>query len=556
MITVELHSHTEASGDCLMRPADIVRTCGRKGIDRLAVTDHNTIAGALAVRALAPELVIVGEEVMTNQGELLAYFLTETVPAGLSPVETIERLRAQGAAISVSHPFDRLRHGAWQEADLAAIMPLVDAIEVFNARCVYPEDNQRALAFAAEHGMLGTVGSDAHSHRELGRAVLQMELAGTPAELRAGFAAGRRVTRLSSPLIHLTSRAAVIWKRLARGGPYPRPGERMNILVGIVLSVLFGIMPMALLAVLLTLFDRYEKEPPLLLVGVFLWGAIVAAGAAFILNTIFGVSLFLVLGSEDLANVGAAVISAPFVEETVKGLAVLVVFLYFRGEFDSVLDGVIYGGLVGFGFAAAENINYIFNGFLENGSQGLFTLVFVRVLLIPFLHATLTGFTGIGLAVGRLNRGTLRYAAPVLGWVTAIGLHTFHNLLASVPDPLVCLLGKVIDWTGFIGMFIFVLWLVWREGKVMREQLREEVALGNLTEQQYQTAVSIGGQMAARWGALTAGHWRAAAGFTTCWASWPLRNIELARLGPDNEPDTQARIERLRQQIATASRSV
>ena len=214
MLTVELHSHTEASGDCLMRPADIVRTCRQKGIDQLAVTDHNTIAGALAVRALAPELVIIGEEVMTTQGELLAYFVLETVPPGLTPVETIARLRSQGAAISVSHPFDRLRHGAWQTGDLAAILPLVDAIEVFNARCIDPEDNARALAFAEEHAKPGTVGSDAHSHRELGRAVLRLETAATPAELAAGFVTGQRVTRLSSPLIHVTSRAAKMWKRL------------------------------------------------------------------------------------------------------------------------------------------------------------------------------------------------------------------------------------------------------------------------------------------------------------------------------------------------------
>jgi predicted metal-dependent phosphoesterase TrpH len=220
MLTVELHSHTYVSEDCLMRPAEIVRTCARQGIDRLAVTDHNSIAGALEMQALAPGLVIVGEEVMTSQGELLGYFLREPVPAGLTPVETITRLRAQGAAISVSHPFDRLRHGAWRADDLAAIIDLVDAIEVFNSRCIYPEDNARALAFAAAHAKLGTVGSDAHSHRELGRAVLKMPLAGTPAELIAGFGAGERVTRLSSPAIHFTSRWAKLRKRLA-----PRPGQ-------------------------------------------------------------------------------------------------------------------------------------------------------------------------------------------------------------------------------------------------------------------------------------------------------------------------------------------
>src|SRR3970282_2279336 len=169
MLTLELHSHTHASGDCLMRPADIVRTCERKGLHQLAVTDHDTPRGARELRALAPELVIGGEEIMTTQGELLAYFVTEEIPPGLSPAETIARLRGQGAGISVSHPFGRLRKGAWREADLAAILPLVDAIEVFNARCIYPEDNARALAFAQDHAKLGTVGSDAHSHRELGR---------------------------------------------------------------------------------------------------------------------------------------------------------------------------------------------------------------------------------------------------------------------------------------------------------------------------------------------------------------------------------------------------
>src|SRR5436305_15049283 len=161
---------------------------------------------------------------MTSQGELLAYFLRQPVAAGLTPLETIAQLREQGAAISVSHPFDRLRHGAWQAANLAAIIDLVDAIEVFNSRCIYPEDNARALAFAGEHATLGTVGSDAHSQRELGRAVLMMPLAGSASELIAGFAAGERVTRLSSPAIHFTSRWAKLRKRLA---PYARqPGSQ------------------------------------------------------------------------------------------------------------------------------------------------------------------------------------------------------------------------------------------------------------------------------------------------------------------------------------------
>lgn len=212
-LQLELHAHTFASPDCLLKPADIVRVCAERGIHRLAVTDHNTIRGALAVRELAPELVIVGEEIMTTQGELLAYFVTEEVPPHLTPVETVARLRAQGALISVSHPFDRLREGAWEETNLLALLPLVDAIEVFNARCLFPEDNARALAFAQRHNLPGSVGSDAHSLHELGRARLLVERADTPADLLEGFRHGARVTRLSSPAIHFTSSFAKFWKK-------------------------------------------------------------------------------------------------------------------------------------------------------------------------------------------------------------------------------------------------------------------------------------------------------------------------------------------------------
>lgn len=219
MLVIELHAHTHASGDCLTRPADVVKTCRAKGIDRLAVTDHNTIRGALEAHALAPDGVIVGEEVMTTQGELLAYFVKEEVPPGLTPQETIARLRGQGAAISVSHPFDRHRKGAWRQSDLLAILPLVDAIEVFNARCMHAEDNTRALAFAREHGALGTVGSDAHSRMELGRAVLRVPEFSDAAGMVAGWRDALPLTRLSSPLIHFTSRYASLYKRLTGQRP-------------------------------------------------------------------------------------------------------------------------------------------------------------------------------------------------------------------------------------------------------------------------------------------------------------------------------------------------
>jgi hypothetical protein len=171
---VELHAHSVWSKDCVVALDTIRRICQRRGIDRIALTDHNTISGALEMAARAPDLFIVGEEIMTTHGELLGYFMRESVPPGLSPDETIERLRAQGAVISVSHPYDRLRKGAWEEADLLRIIDRVDAIETFNSRCIYREDNARAQRLARERGLPGTVGSDAHSRVEYGRAVQVM----------------------------------------------------------------------------------------------------------------------------------------------------------------------------------------------------------------------------------------------------------------------------------------------------------------------------------------------------------------------------------------------
>ena len=211
-LRVEFHCHTLYSKDSLTSPKRLVKACHRKGIDRVIVTDHNTIAGARAAQALDPELVIVGEEIKTTHGEILAAFVTEEIPFGLSPQETIRRLKDQGAFISVSHPFDIYRSGHWDEADLLEILPDVDAIEVFNSRCWSPEFNRQARTFAEQHDIAGTVGSDAHAPLELGRAVLLLEQFQGPDELRAVIRRGIPKVRWSPPWFHLISRYAVIRK--------------------------------------------------------------------------------------------------------------------------------------------------------------------------------------------------------------------------------------------------------------------------------------------------------------------------------------------------------
>ena len=215
-LAVEFHSHTNASHDSLTRPADLIAAARLKRVDRLVITDHNTIAGALAAQALDPELVIVGEEIMTTRGEILAAFVTEEIPAGLTPQEALRRLKDQGAFISVSHPFDKLRSGGWMEADLLNILPQVDAIEVYNSRCMFPRFNKAAKRFAERHNIPGTVGSDAHAAFEVGRSLLVLEQFEGADEMRKVIRRGIPQVKWSPPWFHLTSRYAVIQKKSRR----------------------------------------------------------------------------------------------------------------------------------------------------------------------------------------------------------------------------------------------------------------------------------------------------------------------------------------------------
>ena len=214
MLRVEFHCHTAFSKDSLTSPRQLIETCRKKHIDRVVITDHDTIAGARAANALDPEHVIVGEEIMTTRGEILAAFLTDEVPPRLTPQETIRRLRDQGAFISVSHPFDAWRSGGWDEADLLEIAPLVDAIEVYNSRCVDPRFNRLAQAFARDHSLAGTVGSDAHAAFELGRSTLLLEPFTDADGLRRVLGEAILQTTWSPPWFHLISRYARYRKQI------------------------------------------------------------------------------------------------------------------------------------------------------------------------------------------------------------------------------------------------------------------------------------------------------------------------------------------------------
>jgi predicted metal-dependent phosphoesterase TrpH len=211
MIRVEFHCHTCFSEDSLTSPQAVLDACQRKQIDRLVVTDHNNIDGAMEAQHLDPLRVIIGEEVRTTGGELLAFFVQEAVPRGLAPLTAIEHLKAQGAFISVSHPMDRWR--GWQISALLEILPYIDAVETFNSRCIWPSWNKQAVRFALQHDLPGTSGSDAHTAEEVGQATMLIEDFKDAEGLRQVIRRATPHNRLSGWGVHLASSKAKELKR-------------------------------------------------------------------------------------------------------------------------------------------------------------------------------------------------------------------------------------------------------------------------------------------------------------------------------------------------------
>ncbi len=216
---VDFHSHTAYSKDGLAAIRSFVDSARRAELQRIAVTDHNTIRGARDAFSLAPDLIIPGEEIMTREGELLGYYVREEIPKGLTPEDAITRLREQGAVISVSHPFDRLRRGAWKTDALARIAPKVDAVEGFNARCLFAGDNRSAAEFARSRNLPVTAGSDAHAAFELGACGLELPPFHDGPSLLAALRGARVFGRLSPWWVHFFSTYAKWKKRISARNP-------------------------------------------------------------------------------------------------------------------------------------------------------------------------------------------------------------------------------------------------------------------------------------------------------------------------------------------------
>jgi predicted metal-dependent phosphoesterase TrpH len=191
-VRVDLHLHSSASFDCRMPPLDVARRCGQVGLSPIFLTDHDGVDGARSL-VEAGKAVVVGEEILTTEGELIGLFLKEQVPAGLSPEEAVATIKEQGGLVYLEHPYDVGRRHLG-EAAIERIADKIDIVEVFNGRS-QPEVNRRAEELRSTLGVAAGAGSDAHTLREIGSVYIEMEAFDGAHDFLVKLRSGNVVTR-------------------------------------------------------------------------------------------------------------------------------------------------------------------------------------------------------------------------------------------------------------------------------------------------------------------------------------------------------------------------
>lgn len=219
-IRVDLHNHTNYSKDSPLDFDTIIKQAQERGLDGMAITDHNRIEGALELQKIAPFKIIPGEEVRTADGEIIGLFIHEWIPPKLSAEETIKRIKDQGGITYVPHPFDRLRKGRLRTEKLVELLDQLDVIEVSNARAVFVSDNLRANAFAIANGKLRGAGSDAHTKYEIGTSYVELPPFDDAQSFLQSLRRAKVIGNISSPLVHFLTR----WEKMRRRFVTVQPG--------------------------------------------------------------------------------------------------------------------------------------------------------------------------------------------------------------------------------------------------------------------------------------------------------------------------------------------
>ena len=192
MVRVDLHLHSSASFDCRVPPLEVAHRCRQLGLSPIFLTDHECIDGARSLLE-AGEAAVIGQEILTTEGELIGLFLEEPVPSRLSPEDTVAAIKDQGALVYLEHPYDTGRRNL-REAAIERIAGQIDIVEVFNGRS-QPEINRRAEELRATLGVPAGAGSDAHTLAEIGSVFVEMEAFDGAHDFLAKLRDGKVVTR-------------------------------------------------------------------------------------------------------------------------------------------------------------------------------------------------------------------------------------------------------------------------------------------------------------------------------------------------------------------------
>ncbi len=205
-ILLDLHLHTAHSHDCSIPVPDLLDYAEAQGLGGLAITDHNVFSGAVEALELAENrdlIIIPGEEVKTQAGEVIGLFLSEEIPRGMTMAETLEAIRDQGGLAYMPHPFDRL-HTIPDPATLHNHLGEIDVLEVYNARLLFEGFNDEALRFARKYNLTMGAGSDAHVLQGVGTGLVRMQAFSGAEEFLLNLRAAE-ILRRPKPLFYLQS---------------------------------------------------------------------------------------------------------------------------------------------------------------------------------------------------------------------------------------------------------------------------------------------------------------------------------------------------------------
>ncbi|MCS7178415.1 MAG: PrsW family intramembrane metalloprotease [Anaerolineae bacterium] len=327
----------------------------------------------------------------------------------------------------------------------------------------------------------------------------------------------------------------------------------METLIALLTTLVLAIVPMLLYALFLWWMDRYEKEPLSLILASFLWGAVPAVIFSLIAQLILDVPVSDLFGPGLETELVSASLIAPITEEPFKGLMLLFLLWFFRREIDTPVDGILYGGLVGFGFATTENLFYFLNAYHMGGLGNVLILAFFRAVLFGLNHALFTGCIGLGIALALTSsRRSVRITAPFIGLGMAIMLHGLHNLGATLAS-VACwalLISLASDWGSVLAWLALLIYFSVREQRILGLYLTDEVEKGTITPEDYAVICSYWRRVEQRLKALAEGdirRWRRLGTYYRLASELAFARHHLVTVGHDE--GTARRVQQLRRDL-------